>query len=392
MEGIRRESRAERDDSEEIKREHVKSTSESEKEEEEEEESLKKDKELLKQQQKDLAQTNYTKDKGNQLFVAGKFEDALAMYELALYFAPEIPSSVEVRSVCHSNRAVCFLKQKKYEEAIKECTKALEINAKNVRALIQRGEAHEKLKYFDEAIADMKKTMELDPSNEQARKSIQLLEPLAAEKSEKMMPEMQGSFTSMESSRLIEVRNWEGLNKGCLINIFGRVGLECLILDVPFVCKSWYKVSHDPHCYKVLDFQFMSLKRSPWAITVLQKKPYELRDANFPIAATPSPQFMKIAVNRSGGLATEVVFHTCLLRDNILEYILGRCPALKILTLPEWKGYAISGRGDYALRENDQCLLKMMSKLPNLESLITLNIELNNLRRVDLDVPNFECH
>ncbi|KAF5177200.1 Tetratricopeptide repeat protein [Thalictrum thalictroides] len=165
---------------------------------EEEEESLKKD-DLLKQQ-RDLAQANDAKTEGNQLFVAGQFEDALSKYELALYFAPS--DEIQLRSICHSNRAVCFLKQNKYEEAIKECTKALELNAKNVRALIRRGEAHEKLEHFDKAIADMKKILELDPSNDQARKSIRHLEPLAAEKREKMMQEMQGKLKEMGNSFL----------------------------------------------------------------------------------------------------------------------------------------------------------------------------------------------
>lgn len=38
----------------------------------------------------------------------------------------------------------------------------------------------------------MKKILEIDPSNDQARKSIRRLEPLAAEKREKMKEEMIG--------------------------------------------------------------------------------------------------------------------------------------------------------------------------------------------------------
>jgi len=38
----------------------------------------------------------------------------------------------------------------------------------------------------------MKKILEIDPSNDQARKTIRRLEPLAAEKREKMKEEMIG--------------------------------------------------------------------------------------------------------------------------------------------------------------------------------------------------------
>ena len=60
--------------------------------------------------QKALAQANDAKLEGNKLYGDGQFEEALSKYELALYFAPDMPSSVELRSTCHSNRAICFLK------------------------------------------------------------------------------------------------------------------------------------------------------------------------------------------------------------------------------------------------------------------------------------------
>ncbi|KAK7255885.1 hypothetical protein RIF29_29312 [Crotalaria pallida] len=152
--------------------------------------------------QKALVQANEAKVEGNKLFVDGKFEEALSQYELALQVAPDIPSSVEIRSVCHANRAVCFVKLGKYENTIKECTKALELNPVYLKALVRRGEAHEKLEHFEEAIADMKKTLEIDPSHDQARKTIRRLEPLAAEKREKMKEEMITKLKEMGNSVL----------------------------------------------------------------------------------------------------------------------------------------------------------------------------------------------
>jgi len=43
--------------------------------------------------------------------------------------------------------------QGKYDDTIKECTKALELNPVYVKAFVRRGEAHEKLEHFEEAIA-----------------------------------------------------------------------------------------------------------------------------------------------------------------------------------------------------------------------------------------------
>ncbi|XP_041027432.1 tetratricopeptide repeat protein 1 isoform X1 [Juglans microcarpa x Juglans regia] len=155
-----------------------------------------------RKQQKALAQANDSKLQGNKLFGNGQYEEALLQYELALQFVPAMSSSVELCSICHANRAVCFLKLGKYDETIKECTKALELNPTYMKALIRRGEAYEKLERFEEAIVDLKKILELDPSNDQARKTIHRLEPLAEEKREKMKEEMIGKLKEMGNSLL----------------------------------------------------------------------------------------------------------------------------------------------------------------------------------------------
>ncbi|KAL8223113.1 hypothetical protein R6Q57_020512 [Mikania cordata] len=152
--------------------------------------------------QKILAQMNEVKTEGNKLFGDGLYEEALLKYDYAIQLAPEMSSSSEIRSICHNNRATCFFKLGKYGDTVKECTKALELNPSYMKALIRRGEAHEKLENYDEAISDMKKILELDPSNYQSRRSIVRLEPLAIEKREKMKEEMLGKLKDMGNSIL----------------------------------------------------------------------------------------------------------------------------------------------------------------------------------------------
>jgi hypothetical protein len=57
-----------------------------------------------------MSQANDAKAEGNKLFSAGEYEDALSQYQHALEFASEVPSSEEIRSMCHANRAICFTK------------------------------------------------------------------------------------------------------------------------------------------------------------------------------------------------------------------------------------------------------------------------------------------
>ncbi|KAK4392675.1 Tetratricopeptide repeat protein 1 [Sesamum angolense] len=198
--------------------------------------------------EKALARANDAKLQGNSFFKAGQYEEALTKYEFAINIAPDGPSSSEVRSMCHANRAACFFKmtgyiitlefylelsslmisisqniniinesdiypnfmaiwpgsisQGKYEETAKECTKALELNPTYIKALLRRGEAREKLEQYEESIADMTKILELDPSNDQARRTIIRLKPLAEEKREKMKEEMIGKLKEMGNSIL----------------------------------------------------------------------------------------------------------------------------------------------------------------------------------------------
>ncbi|KAG7571942.1 Tetratricopeptide repeat [Arabidopsis suecica] len=102
--------------------------------------------------QKAMEDANEAKLEGNKLFGNGVYEEALLKYELALQFAQEVLESEELRSICYSNRAICYLKLGKYAEAIKECTKAIELNPSYTKAFVRRAEAHENLEHFEEAL------------------------------------------------------------------------------------------------------------------------------------------------------------------------------------------------------------------------------------------------
>ncbi|BBH08965.1 Tetratricopeptide repeat-like superfamily protein, partial [Prunus dulcis] len=133
--------------------------------------------------QKAFEQANDVKLEGNRLFGSGQYEEALSQYVLALHLAPDMPLSVELRR----NQGM---------------HKSARTNPSYMKALLRRAEAHEKLEHFDEAIADMKKILELDPSNDQAKKTIHRLGPLAEEKREKMKEEMIGQRTGQLEGKL----------------------------------------------------------------------------------------------------------------------------------------------------------------------------------------------
>lgn len=63
----------------------------------------------------------------------------------------------------------CF--QEQYELAIKDCTKAVELNPQYLKALLRRAELYEKTEKLEDALKDYQKVLEMDPSQHSAREA-----------------------------------------------------------------------------------------------------------------------------------------------------------------------------------------------------------------------------
>ena len=86
------------------------------------------------------------KSKGNQYFKEGVYEKASYFYAKALlqfyYIIPDDDKQAAevdpVKLSCHLNQAICFYKQKRYDEGITETYQALCIDPKNVKGLYRQ--------------------------------------------------------------------------------------------------------------------------------------------------------------------------------------------------------------------------------------------------------------
>jgi tetratricopeptide (TPR) repeat protein len=81
---------------------------------------------------KDPEESLVVKEKGNLYFKKGKFLKAVNCYTKSI----ELDRTTPIPLV---NRALCYIKLNKFDLAIKDCTKALEIDPKNVKASWRRG-------------------------------------------------------------------------------------------------------------------------------------------------------------------------------------------------------------------------------------------------------------
>ncbi|XP_031478043.1 peptidyl-prolyl cis-trans isomerase FKBP62-like [Nymphaea colorata] len=113
------------------------------------------------------------KEEGNALFKQGKYLRASKKYEKAhkyieydTSFSEEEKKQSKVLKIsCNLNNAACKLKLKDYKQAEKLCTKVLELESTNVKALYRRAQAYINLADLDLAEIDIKKALEIDPDN-----------------------------------------------------------------------------------------------------------------------------------------------------------------------------------------------------------------------------------
>ncbi|XP_057808471.1 peptidyl-prolyl cis-trans isomerase FKBP62-like [Salvia miltiorrhiza] len=123
------------------------------------------------------------KEEGNTLFKAGKYARASKRYEKAAKFIEydtsfteeEKKQSKALKISCKLNNAACKLKSKEYKEAEKLCTKVLELESSNVKALYRRAQAYMNLADLDLAEIDIKKALEIDPANRDVKLEYKVL-------------------------------------------------------------------------------------------------------------------------------------------------------------------------------------------------------------------------
>ncbi|NWU56384.1 TOM34 protein, partial [Dromas ardeola] len=107
------------------------------------------------------------KEEGNELVKKGNHKKAVEKYS----------ESLQLRQECatYTNRALCYLTLKQYKEAAQDCTEALRLDPKNVKALYRRAQALKELKDYKSSIADIKSLLKTEPKNTAALRLLQEL-------------------------------------------------------------------------------------------------------------------------------------------------------------------------------------------------------------------------
>ncbi|KAJ2723802.1 TOM (translocase of outer membrane) complex component [Coemansia sp. Benny D115] len=141
---------------------------------------------LSKDELKKFAQA--LKSRGNGYFQSKSYGNAIEMYTQALRFDKD--------PVFYSNRAACYAADNKNEQVIEDCTSALELEPRYVKALMRRAQALENMGKFRDSLYDFTTACILEDFNNNAAASSaervlkKLAEAEARERVEKREPRL----------------------------------------------------------------------------------------------------------------------------------------------------------------------------------------------------------
>ncbi|XP_062002870.1 uncharacterized protein LOC133720536 isoform X1 [Rosa rugosa] len=102
------------------------------------------------------------KDLGNEYFKQKKFKEAIDCYSRSIALSPT--------AVAFANRAMSYIKIKRFQEAENDCTEALNLDDRYIKAYSRRATARKELGKFKESIEDAEFALRLEPHNQEIKK------------------------------------------------------------------------------------------------------------------------------------------------------------------------------------------------------------------------------
>ncbi|XP_024019106.1 RNA polymerase II-associated protein 3 [Morus notabilis] len=114
-----------------------------------------------------ISEDSYTdaaseKELGNEYFKQKKFKEAIDCYSRSI--------ALSSTAVAYANRAMAYLKLKRFQEAEGDCTEALNMDDRYIKAYSRRATARKELGKLKECIEDAEFALRLEPNNQEIKK------------------------------------------------------------------------------------------------------------------------------------------------------------------------------------------------------------------------------
>uniref|UniRef100_F7EUJ5 Protein unc-45 homolog B n=1 Tax=Monodelphis domestica TaxID=13616 RepID=F7EUJ5_MONDO len=117
-------------------------------------------------------------EEGNKYFESQNYEEASRSYSQAL----KLTKDKTLLATLYRNRAACGLKMESYIQAASDASKAIDINASDIKALFRRCQALEQLGKLDQAFKDVQRCATLEPKNRNFQETLRRLNSSIQEK------------------------------------------------------------------------------------------------------------------------------------------------------------------------------------------------------------------
>ncbi|NWW17953.1 RPAP3 protein, partial [Falcunculus frontatus] len=141
------------------------------------------------------------KEKGNNYFKQGNFDEAIKCYTRGMHSDPYNP-------VLPTNRASAFYRMKKFSVAESDCNLALALDKNYIKAYARRGAARFALKNLQGAKEDYEKVLELDANNLEAKNELKKIDKALSSKESSEQKEFEDAvrtgLTDEEKQRIEE--------------------------------------------------------------------------------------------------------------------------------------------------------------------------------------------
>lgn len=109
------------------------------------------------------------KKEGNDAYQRGAYADAVTLYTEALAVDADNGTA---NALLYANRAAALSKLSKNQEAVDDCTRALELDPSYLKALLRRAPLYMALEKYEEAVRDYEKAQQMDPENRDIHRSL----------------------------------------------------------------------------------------------------------------------------------------------------------------------------------------------------------------------------
>ena len=182
-----------------------------------------------------FAECRQEKETGAAYFKSKDFKEAAECYERAIkvieneweFTAMDAREAKELRVVCNSNAAQCYLNLKRYFAARKKCDAALDIDDEHAKTLYRRGIANSNLSAFDSARKDFQRALALNPENKHVKKELKRLDSKVEKHKRKEKRVYEKAFQKLDgvfSENRDTLENYEGMNtfERCF-NVLGKI-------------------------------------------------------------------------------------------------------------------------------------------------------------------------